>query len=63
MRRLLPPALAALVAFAVFAHTLSHQFTYDDHSVIVENPRVHTLENWREILAGPWWPCAAWRPT
>ena len=62
MRRLLPPALVALVAFAVFANTLSHQFVYDDNSVIVENPRVHHLANWREIVTSPWWPRGLYRP-
>jgi hypothetical protein len=62
VRRLLPPALAALVAFAVFANTLSHDFVYDDHSAIVENQRVHGLGNWREILTGPYWPRGLYRP-
>ncbi len=62
MRRLLPPALVALVAFAVFSNTLSHQFVYDDNSVIVENPRVHQLTNWREIVTSPWWPRGLYRP-
>ena len=62
VRRLLPPALVALVAFAVFTNTLSHQFVYDDNSVIVENPRVHQLTNWREIVTSPWWPRGLYRP-
>jgi hypothetical protein len=59
---LLPPALVALVAFAVFTNTLSHQFVYDDNSVIVENPRVHDLANWGEIVTSPWWPRGLYRP-
>jgi protein O-mannosyl-transferase len=58
----LAPALVALVAFAVFANTLSHQFVYDDHSVIVENPLVHDLSRWREIISNPWWPRGLYRP-
>jgi hypothetical protein len=56
------PALVAIVAFAVFANTLSHQFVYDDHSVIVENPLVHDIGNWRQIVASPWWPRGLYRP-
>lgn len=62
MRRLLPPSLAALVAVAVFASTLSHQFVYDDNSAIVENTRVHDLAGWREILTGTYWPRGLYRP-
>ena len=62
MRRLLPPALVALVAFVVFSNTLSHQFVYDDNSVIVENPLVHDITNWREIVTSPWWPRGLYRP-
>ena len=62
MRRLLPPAIAALAAFAVYASTLSHQFVYDDLSVIVANPKLHHLANWREILTSPWWPRGLYRP-
>ncbi len=62
MRRLLPPALVALVAVAVFANTLSHEFVYDDRWVILENPRVHALGTWREILTSPWWPRGLYRP-
>jgi hypothetical protein len=62
VRRWLPPALAALVAFAVYANTLPHQFVYDDVSVIVANPRLHALANWREIVTSPWWPRGLYRP-
>ncbi len=62
MRRPLPPALAALAAFAAYASTLSHQFVYDDLSVIVANPRLHHLANWREIVTSPWWPRGLYRP-
>ncbi len=57
-----PPALAALVAFAVFATTLAYQFVYDDRSVIVDNPCFFTLANWREIVTSPWWPRGLYRP-
>ena len=62
MRRLLAPALAGLVAVAVYANTLSHQFVYDDIYVIVKNPRLHDLANWLEIVASPWWPRGLYRP-
>ena len=59
---LLAPALAALVAFAAYASTLSHQFVYDDLAVIVHNPKLHHLANWREIVTSPWWPRGLYRP-
>ena len=62
MKRVLPAALVALAAFAVYTNTLSHQFVYDDHSVIVENPMVHDIANWRQIVASPWWPRGLYRP-
>jgi hypothetical protein len=62
VRRLLPPALVALAAVAVFAVTVSYQFAYDDHSVIVENRLVHHLANWPQILTSPWWPRGLYRP-
>ncbi|MBA3317902.1 MAG: hypothetical protein H0T50_07390, partial [Gemmatimonadales bacterium] len=62
MRRLLPPALAALVGFVVYTNTLSHQFVYDDLSVIVANPRLHSIANWPEIVTSPWWPRGLYRP-
>ena len=62
MTRLLAPALAGLVAVAVYANTLSHQFVYDDLSVIVNNPRLHSLANWREIVTSPWWHRGLYRP-
>jgi hypothetical protein len=61
-RRLLPPALVGLAALAVYAHTVSFQFVYDDIYVIVKNPRLHSLGNWAEILASPWWPRGLYRP-
>ena len=62
MRRRLAPALAALVAFVVYTNTLSHQFVYDDLSVIVGNPRLHSIANWPEIVTSPWWPRGLYRP-
>lgn len=56
------PALVALVAFVVYANTLAHQFVYDDLSVIVANPRLHSLAHWRDIVASPWWPRGLYRP-
>ena len=62
MKRLVPVALVALAAGAVYAHTLGYQFVYDDMWVIVKNDRVHSLASWREILVGPWWPQGLYRP-
>jgi protein O-mannosyl-transferase len=62
VKRGLPPALAALVAFAVYASTIPFEFVYDDVSVILNNPRLHSLDNWREILVTSWWPRGLYRP-
>jgi hypothetical protein len=51
-----------LVALGVYVNTLSHQFVYDDHSVIVENPLVHDLAQWRQVVTSPWWPRGLYRP-
>ncbi|HEX2218247.1 MAG TPA: hypothetical protein VHG35_05545, partial [Gemmatimonadales bacterium] len=62
MRRLLSPALVALVAAVVFAHTLSFEFVYDDVWAIVHNSRVHSLAHWRDILTSPYWKNELYRP-
>jgi protein O-mannosyl-transferase len=62
VRRLLPPALIALVAAAVYAQTLSFDFVYDDVWAIANNPQVHSLANWREILTSPYWKNELYRP-
>ena len=62
MRRLLPPALVALVAAAVFAHTLSFHLVYDDVWAVANNARVHSLAHWREILTSPYWKNELYRP-
>ncbi len=62
MRRLLLPALVALVAFALYSSTIPFSFVYDDVGVIVNNPRLHSLANWRSILVEPWWPRGLYRP-
>jgi hypothetical protein len=62
VRRWLPAALVALLAAAVFAHTLPFDFVYDDVPVILRNEHLHSLAAWREILAGPWWSSGLYRP-
>lgn len=57
-------ALAAcvLIAVAAYAATFRHGFAYDDLAIVVNNPPLHDLANWREILRSTWWHDAVYRP-
>ena len=54
MRRLWPVSAVALAAAAVFARTVGFEFVYDDVWVILNNPRIHSLSRWWEIVTSPW---------
>jgi hypothetical protein len=62
VQRLWPVALVVLVAGAVFAQTVSFEFVYDDLWVVRNNPRLHSLAHWPEILIAPWWTHGLYRP-
>lgn len=43
------------VAFAASVTALRNGFVYDDVQVVVENPRLHTLDSLPQVLGGPYW--------
>jgi protein O-mannosyl-transferase len=43
--------IASLLVLA-YAHTLNFPFQYDDYKVIVDEPRVHSLESWWHSMPG-----------
>ncbi len=60
-------ALAALLAMALYAPTLGHDFVYDDHLAIVANPAVQTGAPALIVTSNFWGPTeadriATWRP-
>lgn len=58
----------ALIAFAVYANSLTNGFAYDDVPIIEENARVHSLSRLPEAVSTPYWPgelgreFGLWRP-
>jgi tetratricopeptide (TPR) repeat protein len=44
-----------VLAFAVYANTLGHGFAYDDPRVIVDNPAIRDVTDWRRIVTTPSW--------
>jgi Tfp pilus assembly protein PilF len=57
-----PTIAVALAGAAVYARTVGFEFVYDDVWVILNNPRLHSLARWREILITPWWTHGLYRP-
>ncbi len=53
---------ALLLAVAAYATSIGHDFVFDDLHVIVGNPLLHSIGNWRAILASPWWGVELYRP-
>jgi uncharacterized protein (TIGR02996 family) len=47
--------VAAALAFAVFLPALGYDFTYDDHAIVLENPRIRRLDTPSVYLASNWW--------
>ena len=47
--------VVAIVAFAVYANTLGHDFTYDDVPVVRDDDSLATA-GWLETLQRPYWP-------
>jgi tetratricopeptide (TPR) repeat protein len=62
VNRRLGALLVFITGVALYGPTLRHAFTYDDVPIIVSQPLLHSLANWREILAVPWWKSDLYRP-
>jgi len=45
----------ACVAVGVYANSLSNDFVYDDHAVVVGDQRSHRLSRIGSLFAGPYW--------
>lgn len=56
------PWPAVVLALACYANSLSNGFVYDDNSVIVANPRITSLTNFRDIWLRDWWFDQSLRP-
>ena len=56
------------IAVLVFANSLTNQYAFDDHHIIVANTAIHSLETLPGALTQPYWPIAygrelgLWRP-
>ena len=48
-------AVRLLVALAVFANTFGAGYTYDDRWIVLENPRVHGLGSFVDLVSTPYW--------
>jgi protein O-mannosyl-transferase len=62
VNRRLGAFLVFLAGAALYASTTRYTFTYDDVPIIVRQPLLHSLANWREILVVPWWKYDLYRP-
>jgi tetratricopeptide (TPR) repeat protein len=49
-------------ATALYLPTIGFAFTYDDVPIVVNEPLLHSLANWRTILVSPWWENGLYRP-
>jgi tetratricopeptide (TPR) repeat protein len=52
---LLSPWFPALLGALCYLHTLGGDFTYDDNSIVRQNPLVRSLADWRAIWLRDWW--------
>ncbi len=62
MNRRLGALLVFSTGVALYGPTLRYAFTYDDVHIIPDHPLVHSLANWRAIVASPWWSHGLYRP-
>lgn len=53
---------AALLGVAAFAISIGYPFLYDDVRVIIQQPELNELSNWKDVLAATWWPEGLYRP-
>ena len=49
------PWLAVGLAIVCYLNTLGNDFAYDDHPLIVLNPRIESVTDWRAIWLTDWW--------
>lgn len=54
-RWLLSPWPAALLGLLCLVNSLSHDLTYDDRGIVLDNPRLHNLADFRAIWLSDWW--------
>jgi len=47
--------LLAVAAVGVYANSLPNAFVYDDHAVVVQDQRSHSLSRIGELFSGPYW--------
>jgi tetratricopeptide (TPR) repeat protein len=47
--------LAALLGALCFLNSIGGDFAYDDHPIVRDNPRIHSLANLRDIWLRDWW--------
>lgn len=52
---LLGPWFPALLGALCYLHTLGGDFTYDDNSIVRQNPLIRSLADWRSIWLRDWW--------
>jgi hypothetical protein len=50
------PAIVASLAIAASAASIANGFAYDDTTIVLNNPRVHTLDAPWRIFREPYWP-------
>ena len=59
-------ALVVSVAVAASLAALDNGFVQDDLAIVVQNPRMQSLADWRELVSKPYWPPPwtedHWRP-
>ncbi len=55
-------AAAVLLAIGAYAQSVGFRFAYDDLFIIQGKTLLHSLANWREILATTWWRESLYRP-
>ena len=52
----------ALLGVAAFAISIGYPFLFDDVRVIIQQPELNELSNWKDVLAATWWPEGLYRP-
>ena len=60
--------LSAVLGILVYLNSLSNAFAYDDLHILVDNPRIHSMDRFWEAITTPYWPVedgqalGLWRP-